>query len=81
MVILFLGVFLVANIATAAEMVLFTTAAEAQNHCPNDDVVWLNTATGIWHTKWQRWYGQTAHGAYVCKKEAAMSGNRASLRG
>lgn len=60
-------------------LILFSTEEVAQQHCPDDEVVWLNTSSGIWHTKDQRWYGTTKHGAYVCKEEAAAAGNRASL--
>jgi hypothetical protein len=67
--------------ASSAGLTLFTTQDAAQSHCPNDEVVWLNLPTGIWHTKWQRWYGNTKHGAYVCKEEAADAGNRASRHG
>jgi hypothetical protein len=43
----------------------FNTEAAAQQHCPNDAVVWLNLPTMIWHYKGQRWYGRTKRGAYV----------------
>lgn len=59
-------------------LTLFQTEEMAQKHCPNDEVVWLNLPTGIWHTKYQRWYGRTKSGAYVCKQEAAAAGDRAS---
>jgi hypothetical protein len=59
----------------------FQTEAEAQQHCPKDTVVWLNLPTMIWHYKGQRWYGNTKHGAYVCQKEAAAIGARATHNG
>jgi hypothetical protein len=59
----------------------FTSEAQAQQHCPTDTVVWLNLPTMIWHYKGQRWYGNTKHGAYVCEKEAAASGARATRNG
>lgn len=62
-------------------LTLFSTEVSAQNHCPNDVVVWLNLPTGIWHQKGARWYGRTKHGAYVCKKEAIIAGDRGSLNG
>jgi hypothetical protein len=62
-------------------LTLFHTETAAQKHCPKDEVVWLNLPTGIWHVKGQRWYANTKKGAYVCKKEAAADGNRASLNG
>jgi hypothetical protein len=59
----------------------FGTEVQAQQHCPKDTVVWLNVPTMIWHYKGQRWYGNTKHGAYVCQKEAAASGARATRNG
>ncbi len=62
-------------------LTLFSSEMSAENHCPNDEVVWLNLPTGIWHPKGARWYGATKNGSYVCKKEAEMSGDRGSLNG
>jgi len=59
----------------------FQTQTDAQNHCPSDEVVWLNLPTGIWHTQGERWYGKTKTGAYVCKSEAVNAGDRESLNG
>jgi hypothetical protein len=59
----------------------FDTEAKAQQHCPADTVVWLNIPTMIWHYKGQRYYGRTKHGAYVCEKEAAAAGARATRNG
>jgi hypothetical protein len=59
----------------------YDTESQAQQHCPKDNVVWLNLPTMIWHYKGQRWYGRTKHGAYVCEKEAAAAGARATLNG
>ena len=64
--------------ATTASVPLATFATEvaAQAHCPRDQVVWLNTNTGIYHEKGMRWYGRTKHGAYVCRREADAAGDR-----
>lgn len=35
----------------------FPTEREAQQHCPEDAVVWLNLPTGIHHFRGKRWYG------------------------
>lgn len=77
-VLLACGVF---NITHAAELKEFPTAALAQKYCPHDTVVWLNLPTMIWHYKGERWYGRTKHGAYVCEKEAAAAGARATRNG
>jgi hypothetical protein len=59
----------------------FNTDAKAQQHCPTDTVVWLNLPSMIWHYKGQRYYENTKHGAYVCEKEAASAGARATKNG
>lgn len=65
----------------AASLALFSSADQAQQHCPSDVVVWLNLPTHIYHWKGMRWYGNTKNGAYVCKKEADDNGNRGTLNG
>jgi hypothetical protein len=59
----------------------FQSEQEAQRHCPADTVVWVNTATGVYHYRGQRWYGNTKHGAYECKKEADAEGDRPTRNG
>ncbi len=39
----------------AADPPLFQFEREAKQHCPTDTVVWVNTPTGIYHFKGQRW--------------------------
>jgi hypothetical protein len=65
----------------AANLQMFDAEAAAQAHCPRDVVVWLNTASGIYHEKGMRWYGRTKHGAFVCKKEADAAGDRDTRNG
>jgi hypothetical protein len=60
---------------------IFTVENEAQQHCPSDTIVWVNTPTGVYHLKGMRWYGNTNHGAYVCKKEGDEAGYRATRNG
>lgn len=59
----------------------FTTQQEAQEHCPKNTVVWVNTSTGVYHFQGERWYGNTKHGAYVCQQEADQGGMRATRNG
>jgi hypothetical protein len=66
---------------SAGSLQLFDTEAAAQKHCPKDEVVWLNTRTGIYHEKGMRWYGNTKEGAYVCRKEADAAGDRDTRNG
>ncbi len=60
---------------------LYRTPATAHHHCPRDTVVWLNTPSGIYHFKGERWYGRTKHGAYVCEHAADRAGDRATRNG
>lgn len=59
----------------------FVSEQQAQQHCPNDTVVWLNLPTGIYHLKGERWFGRTKGGAYVCEKEADQAGDRETRNG
>jgi hypothetical protein len=67
--------------AASDSLQLFDTEEAAQKHCPKDQVVWLNTRSGIYHEKGMRWYGNTKHGAYVCRKEADAAGDRDTRNG
>lgn len=67
--------------AGTSALATFDTEAAAQAHCPRDQVVWLNTNSGIYHEKGMRWYGRTKHGAYVCRKEADAAGDRDTRNG
>jgi len=67
--------------ATNGSLQLFSTESAAQKHCPRDQVVWLNTNSGIYHEKGMRWYGNTRAGAYVCRKEADAAGDRDTRNG
>ncbi|HEY0396007.1 MAG TPA: hypothetical protein VGD01_16035 [Candidatus Elarobacter sp.] len=66
---------------TSGSLLLFATEGAAQAHCPRDQVVWLNTNSGIYHDKGMRWYGNTKAGAYVCRREADGAGNRETRNG
>lgn len=56
----------------------YQSERKAKQHCPDDSVVWVNTKTGVYHFKGQRWYGNTKEGAYECRKEADGEGDRAT---
>jgi hypothetical protein len=59
----------------------YATEQVAQQHCPTDVVVWVNTKSGVYHFKGQRWYGTTKSGTYACQKEADASGDRPTRNG
>jgi hypothetical protein len=56
----------------------FQTQAQAKSQCPADLVVWVNLASKIYHFAGHKSYGTTKAGAYMCEKEAAAQGFRAS---
>jgi len=66
---------------TTGSLQLFSTESAAQRHCPRDQVVWLNTNSGIYHEKSMRGYGNTKAGAYVCRREADAAGDRDTRNG
>jgi hypothetical protein len=66
---------------SVGSLAMFDAESIAQTHCPNDQVVWLNTNSGIYHEKGMRWYGRTRHGAYVCRTEADTAGDRDTRNG
>ena len=58
-----------------AQPALYSSESAARQACPNDIVVWLNTKSGMYHYKGQKWYATTTVGAYVCKAEADGAGD------
>ncbi|MDX8400284.1 MAG: hypothetical protein R8K20_08560 [Gallionellaceae bacterium] len=54
----------------------FKSEQVAQQHCPEDTVVWLNLRSGRVHAKGKKWYGRTHVGAFVCNKEVAKTSKR-----
>jgi len=63
---------LVAFAGTAeAKTSLYKTEAGAQKHCPKDTLVWINTASGIYHQPGTKDYGKTKQGNYACQAEVA----------
>jgi hypothetical protein len=68
------------NVA-AMPLTLFRYEAQAQRHCPNDAVVWLDFRKEIYYFKKQRRYGRGSTGIFVCQGEARSSGYRRSLLG
>jgi hypothetical protein len=80
--ILILGLALpLSGLVQAQAAAQFHTEQEARQHCPKDSVVWVNTKTGVYHFKGQRWYGNTREGVYACRAEANSEGDRATRNG
>ena len=59
----------------------FSSEQAAKSHCPGDAVVWVNlSGSKAYHTKGNRYYGKTKHGAFMCQKEADQAGFHAAGR-
>ncbi len=65
----------------SAQLSLFRTELRAQQHCPNDTVVWLDLDKRTYYNSGQRRYAQGRTGTFVCQVEARRSGYRRSLLG
>jgi hypothetical protein len=59
----------------------FRYEGQAQRHCPDDTVVWLDFRKGIYYSKRQNRYGRGGTGSFVCLDEARSNGYRRSLLG
>jgi len=67
--------------ALATPLTPFRYEAQAQRHCPHDQVVWLDFRKGVYYAKSQKRYGQGFDGSFVCRSEARESFYRRSLLG
>jgi len=67
--------------ADALPLALYRYEAQAQTHCPEDTVVWLDFRKGVYYLKRQKRYGRGTAGLFVCRREASDSGFRRSLLG
>ncbi|MGL9617635.1 hypothetical protein QRQ56_06515 [Bradyrhizobium sp. U531] len=66
---------------SATPLTPFRYEAQAQRHCPNDKVVWLDFRKGLYYRKGQKRYGQGFEGSFVCQTEARDGRYRRSLMG
>ena len=44
-------------------------------------LVWVNTASGIYHYSGTRWYGKTKHGEFMSEADARSKGYRPARNG
>ena len=49
--------------------------------CKGDQVVWVNTRSGVYHYRGERYFGSTKQGKFVCEKDALREGDRATGNG
>jgi hypothetical protein len=52
----------------------FASEAEARSNCRGDTVVWVNTKSHVYHFAGSHSYGNTKHGAFMCRADADRSG-------
>ena len=67
--------------ASALPLTPFRYQDQAQRHCPDDTVVWLDFSKGRYYSKGQKLYGRGLNGGYVCREEARGSFYRRALIG
>jgi len=58
-------------------LIAFRTEQQAQEHCPNDAVVWVDPQTGAYYVKTSASYGRVGVGRYACRGEAEDAGMHA----
>jgi hypothetical protein len=56
-------------------------AAPPDASCPGDKVVWVNTRSGIYHFRGERYFGSTKQGKFICEREADGEGDRPTHNG
>ena len=67
--------------AVAQVLTPFRYRSQAQRHCPQDAIVWLDFGKGRYYMKGQRHYASGFTGSFACRQEARDSGYRRSLLG
>ena len=69
------------SVETNNHQVFFQTEVSAQQTCPRDSVVWVNTQTMVYHYRGMRWYGATRDGAFMCERDRNLVGARPTRNG
>lgn len=57
------------------------TGSTAARPAPARGMVWVNTATKVYHYEGDQWYGKTKEGQYMTEQDAIKAGYRASKEG
>ncbi len=74
-------IILLSATGASALLALFRYEDQAQRHCPDDVVVWLDFKKSKYYLRNQKLYGGGSAGSYVCLKEARRGYYRRSLLG
>lgn len=72
---------LAATEVKAQTLTPFRYEEQAQLHCPDDKVVWLDFRKGRYYVRGQKLYARGFDGSFVCLQEARSSAYRRSLLG
>ena len=70
-----------ANLPASHPAAQFCEEAQAKARCPGQPVVWVNTASKVFHIAGSNTYGHTKKGAYMCEADATAEGDRPSKNG
>ena len=62
---------------TPVVLTAFRTEQQAQEHCPEDTIVWLDPQSGMYQLKGHGSYGLSGAGRYACRGEAERTGMHA----
>jgi hypothetical protein len=65
----------------AAPATAAAVAAAAPAAGGGHGLVWVNTATHVYHKEGSRFYGKTKNGKYVSEADAIKEGDRAAAKG
>ena len=75
----FVALGLVVNVAVNAQAPQHDIPAGMT--CPGDQVVWVNTRSGVYHYQGERYFGSTQEGKFICERDAKREGDRATRNG
>lgn len=64
--------------AVLPEVPHFQFEQQAQQHCPDDAIVWAIGRLGIYNSNVERWYGHTGDGTFTCLQDVQKAGYRAT---
>jgi DNA uptake protein ComE-like DNA-binding protein len=67
--------------AASSEPARAASASQPAQAPPAKGMVWVNTATKVYHYEGDRWYGNTKEGKYMTEADAIKAGYRASKEG
>jgi hypothetical protein len=69
------------SVALANPLSPYRYEYQAQKHCPDDAIVWLDFKKGVYYGRGQRPYARGLNGSFACREEVRAGGYRRSLLG